>query len=42
MYLKKCVDCGEEFDTLNYKHILCSKCYKKELEEAIDEIKKII
>jgi len=38
--LYKCVDCGEEFDALNYKHELCPKCYKIELEKAVAEIKK--
>ena len=37
--MNKCVECGEEFDTLNYKHKLCPKCYKTELEKAIDTIK---
>ncbi len=35
-----CITCGREFDSYNYKHKLCDECYNKELEKAIENLRK--
>ncbi len=35
-----CTECGKEYDSLNYKNILCDPCYNKGIERTIEKLRK--